>query len=109
MPHTATGGLEGQYAVCYPTDNRVAEESRGENAFNATVSFDNGTAIKVCQRQRPQIVFADDGLPGWFWSGVVLPLDGVCPLNDLHPAKNPTYTLVQQIGRSGAWVQVVRT
>ena len=77
------------------------QESQGENAFNATVSFDNGTAIKVCQRQRPQIVFADDGLPGWFWSGVMLPLDGICPQNDLHPAKNPTYTLVQQIGRSG--------
>ena len=75
------------------------EEAQGENAFNETVEFDNGTVIHVCQRQRPQIVFAEDGMPGWFWSGVMLPLNGVCPENDLHPAKNPTFTLVQAIGR----------
>ena len=75
--------------------------SLAKNAFNGTVTFDNGTVIQVCQRQRPQIVLhPEDGMPGWFWSGVMLPIDGFCPRNDLHPARNPTFTLVQAIGRS---------
>jgi hypothetical protein len=76
--------------------------SLAKNAFNGTVTFDNGTVIQVCQRQRPQIVLhPEDGMPGWFWSGVMLPLpNGSCPRNDRHPASNPTFTLVQAIGRS---------
>ena len=37
------------------------------NAFNASVRFTNGTEVVLCQRQRPHIVMAADGMPGWLW------------------------------------------
>ena len=67
------------------------------NAFNASVRFTNGTEVVLCQRQRPQIVMAADGMPGWLWTGA---MDGSpCPSSDLSGAPNPTWTLAQQIGR----------
>merc|ERR1712100_14583 len=66
------------------------------NAFNGTVRFTNGTDVTFCQRQRPQVVFASDGMPGWLWTGV-MDGPGPCPERTQHPHK--TWTLVQQIGR----------
>ena len=67
------------------------------NAFNASVRFTNGTEVVLCQRQRPHIVMAADGMPGWLWSGV---MEGTpCPDSDRHGWPNPTWTLAQQIGR----------
>ena len=34
--------LEGQYAVCYPTEITGWQESTGRKRVHATVSFDNG-------------------------------------------------------------------
>ena len=69
------------------------------NAFNATVRFTNGTEIELCQRQRPRVVMADDGMPGWLWTGVMV--GSPCPSSDIRPGgwPNPTWTLTQQIGR----------
>ena len=68
------------------------------NAFNATVRFTNGSEMVLCQRQRPQIVMAADGMPGWLWTGVMG--GSPCPKDDRHGALNPTWTLAQQIGRN---------
>ena len=65
----------------------------GEDAFNATVRWGNGSTSVLCRRQRPQVVMAEDGMPGWLWTGVMDgPRDGACDAN-------PTWTLAQQIGR----------
>jgi hypothetical protein len=76
-------------------------ESLGTNAFNQTVQFANGTIIELCQRQRPQVVMSpEDGMPGWLWTGVMSKnADGKCPVSDLKPIGNPTWTLAQKIGR----------
>ena len=70
---------------------RMAE---GGNAFNTTIAWRNGSITTVCRRQRPQIVFAKDGLPGWLWTGVGDGRD-----KDPNCFVHPTWTLVQQIGR----------
>jgi hypothetical protein len=65
-----------------------------ENAFNETIRWSNGTTSVVCRRQRPQVVFnTEDGMPGWFWSGV-----GDGPMG-ANCDNTPTWTLVQKIGR----------
>lgn len=70
------------------------------NAFNLTVPFDNGTVAEFCQRQRPQIVMASDGMPGWLWSGVMVrDAQGNCPSSDHVSTSPPTWTLAQPIGR----------
>lgn len=80
--------------LSYSSDGIVWQTVLAENAFNATVSWTNGSRTEFCRRQRPQIVFADDGMPGWLWSGVMDgPADGNC--QGKH-----TWTFVQQIGRS---------
>jgi hypothetical protein len=77
-------------------------EAAGGSAFNATVRYTNGTEVTVCQRQRPQIVMAADGMPGWLWTGVMSQMaNGSCPPSDRDPLPNPTWTLAQQIGRPG--------
>eukprot|EP00937_MAST-01D_sp_MAST-1D-sp2_P000593 g593.t1 len=68
------------------------------NAFNATVRFTNGTSETFCQRQRPQVVMAADGMPGWLWTGVMTDQPAGCPPGEV-PSPNPTWTLAQQIGR----------
>ena len=70
------------------------QREEGENAFNQSILWTNGSATTVCRRQRPQIVFASDGMPGWLWTGV----------GDSSPGspscfQNPTWSLVQRIGR----------
>jgi hypothetical protein len=76
-------------------------QASGDNAFNQTVHFKNGTTVVLCQRQRPQVVFADDGMPGWLWNGVMVKRpDGKCPESDKKGGGNPTWTLVQEIGRA---------
>ena len=70
------------------------------NAFTLTVPFDNSTVVQFCQRQRPQVVFGKDGMPGWFWSGVMEPASsGKCPDDRNATSSPPTWTLVQAIGR----------
>jgi hypothetical protein len=85
-------------------------EATGANAFNASVRFTNGTEIVLCQRQRPQIVMAADGVPGWLWTGVMSSItDSTAPTKAPSPGCPqheeagpwPTWTLAQQIGRPG--------
>jgi len=68
------------------------------DAFNETVQWTNGSTTTLCRRQRPFVVMADDGMPGWLWNGV---MDG--PMHDKHVSDfcdhQFTWTLVQQIGR----------
>lgn len=72
----------------------------GANAFDENVVYSNETTIAVCQRQRPQIVMAKDGMPGWLWTGVMTGLpNGECPTNERDPRRFPTWTLAQKIGR----------
>jgi len=63
------------------------------NTFDMTLNWTDGSTTEVCRRQRPFIVMAEDGMPGYLWSGVMDNLSGECD-------KDPTWTLVQQIGRS---------
>ena len=73
----------------------------GRDAFNATVRYTNSTEVVVCQRQRPQIVMAADGMPGWLWTGVMSGVaNGSCPTNEQDDLGNPSWTLAQQIGRA---------
>lgn len=69
----------------------------GESAFTASVEFTNGTKRALCWRQRPQIVFAEDGMPGWLWTGVQ---DGghACTFNSSNTLQS--WTLAQRIGRN---------
>eukprot|EP00040_Diaphanoeca_grandis_P031332 m.187312 g.187312 ORF g.187312 m.187312 type:complete len:456 (+) comp32300_c0_seq2:230-1597(+) len=76
----------------FSVDGTTWFRSPYENAFTSTVAWANGSHTSYCQRQRPQIVMADDGLPGWFWSGVGDNYSADC-------TQNPTWTLAQQIGR----------
>lgn len=79
--------------LSYSVDGIGWKTVLAENAFNATVQWTNGSRTEFCRRQRPQIVFADDGMPGWLWSGVMDgPADGKCE-------GKSTWTFVQQIGR----------
>jgi hypothetical protein len=92
----------GSTVLCFSVDGRkwvIPKKSEVPDAFNSTVVFDNGTVIELCQRQRPQVVFAEDGMPGWFWTGV---MDGArpCPHDSTAHGNPPTWTLVQAIGRS---------
>lgn len=64
------------------------------DAFNATLEWSDGSVTNLCRRQRPFIVMAEDGMPGWLWNGVMDgPMDGECEVN-------PTWTLGQEIGRT---------
>eukprot|EP01063_Lacrimia_lanifica_P014719 TRINITY_DN21281_c0_g1_i1.p1 TRINITY_DN21281_c0_g1~~TRINITY_DN21281_c0_g1_i1.p1 ORF type:complete len:374 (+),score=107.99 TRINITY_DN21281_c0_g1_i1:44-1165(+) len=64
-------------------------------AFNATLQWANGTVSTLCRRQRPRVIMAEDGMPGWLWTGVQSPEDGPgCP------SGTRTWTSVQQIGRN---------
>merc|ERR1711918_340275 len=41
------------------------------DAFNATLHWSDGSITNLCRRQRPFVVMADDGMPGWLWNGVM--------------------------------------
>jgi hypothetical protein len=69
-------------------------KAEGENAFNQTVRWINGSTTTVCRRQRPQIAFGSDGLPGWLWTGV-----GDSSPGSASCEANPTWSLAQKIGR----------
>jgi hypothetical protein len=39
------------------------------DAFNATLHWSDGSITNLCRRQRPFVVMAEDGMPGWLWNG----------------------------------------
>jgi len=70
------------------------------NAFDGTLHWSDGSVTTLCRRQRPYVVFKDDGMPGWLWNGVMdLDEAGECDTN-------PTWTLGQEIGRSPSTVLI---
>jgi Tol biopolymer transport system component len=72
------------------------QRATGSNAFNETVLWSNGSVTHLCTRQRPQIVLAADGMPGWLWSGGGY--GGPDPAADCN--SHQTFTFAQQIYRS---------
>ncbi len=72
------------------------QPAHGGAAFPAQVNFTNGTTRELCWRQRPQVVFAEDGLPGWLWTGVG-DGGGDCTFDSNNTL--PSWTLAQKIGR----------
>ena len=77
-----------------PTAVGSWKKAVGENAFNMSVRWDNGSTTEVCSRQRPQVQLGD-GVPKYFWSGV-----GVGSASEKCSASNPrypTWTLAQEI------------
>ena len=82
----------GSTVMYYSPDGLEWHRALGENAFNMSIQWDNGSTTTVCSRQRPQVVLNNDSVPTWFWSGV-----GVGPPGDCGPAY-PTWTLAQRIG-----------
>jgi len=70
------------------------------NAFDGALEWSNGSTTLLCRRQRPYIVFKDDGMPGWLWNGVMeSPGTAVKNKDCLSDSTWPTWTLVQEIGR----------
>jgi len=74
-----------------------------QNAFDNTLEWSNNTVTKLCRRQRPFIVFKEDGMPGYLWNGVMESAGPAIKGEDcLSDSKWPTWTLVQEIGRPTA-------
>jgi len=71
-----------------------------QNAFDGTLQWSNNTVTKLCKRQRPYIVFKEDGMPGWLWAGVIESQgDAIWGEDCAKSSLMPTWTLVQEIGR----------
>merc|ERR1712048_472291 len=74
-----------------------------QNAFDNTLEWSNNTVSKLCRRQRPFIVFKEDGMPGYLWNGVMESAGPAIKGEDcLSDSTWPTWTLVQEIGRPTA-------
>merc|ERR1712039_557969 len=82
----------GSTKLVYSRDGLVWHKALVD-AFNMTLHWSDGSTTEVCRRQRPFIVMADDGMPGWLWNGVMDNPTGQCD-------KDSTWTLAQEIGRS---------
>lgn len=79
-----------------PAGGRLSYSEDGINwitnddlAYNGTVKWANGSVTDFCQRQRPQVLLDDTGMPRWLWNGVMDQVPGC-------PAQTKTWTFVQE-------------
>jgi len=78
--------------LVYSRDGVTWSEAEND-AYNGTLHWSDGSTTEVCRRQRPYVVMGEDGMPAYLWNGVMDNLSGECE-------PDPTWSLVQQIGRN---------
>ena len=68
-------------------------------AYTAAVEYEDGKSLDFRARERPHLLFGEDGEPGWFVSAVGDPGPGG---NTGVPGQDHSFTLVQGLGSSSS-------